>query len=289
LDDQNSFEYYDYWFSSASGTSRFSPDGTKYAHFSRVDDLQLYDFDRSSGQLSNHQKIELFETPRDSSDHKFGSVEWSPNGRFIYTCAQDTLLQIDTWENDIQSDGIRFIDEYNGTLDPFPTTFEVMALAPDCKIYMCSGNGSDSYHVIKKPNELGIDCNFMQNGIKLPQGAGSANIPLHPRWRVDEQHKCDNTITSVFGLEVYYRHNLKVYPNPTDGPLSIELPEGFIEGQLEVYDMEGVLIMNQKINPNESPLEISIINLPPGNYNIEIYPIRNFDRRYFTSQVIKIN
>jgi len=199
IEDQNAKQYFDRWYSSASGTARFSPDGTQYAYFNRWANLHLYDYDRSTGQLSNHQKIQIFDTPADTFDHQFASVEWSPNSRFAYVTNRDSLHQIDTWEEDIQTDGIRLIDIYNGTLDPFPTNFFVMALAPDCKIYMCSTNGSGSYHVINQPNELGAACNFIQNGIKLPVHAGSGDLPLHPRWRVDEEEKCDPTITSIFG------------------------------------------------------------------------------------------
>jgi len=249
--------------------------------------LHIYDFDRATGLLSNHQYIEIFHTPLDSTDYQTGSVEWSSNGRFLYVTNRDSLHQIDTWEEDIDNDGIRLIDVYNGTLDPFPTRFRIMTLAPDCKIYLCPGNGSDSYHVINQPNKLGTECDFVQNGIKLPNSAGRANLPLHPRWRVDEEDKCDSTITSVFGLNVFYRRDLTVYLNPTLGDITVELPDNFVSGHMEIYNLQGKLVHNMEVgHKNEDLLNIS--HLPKGYYHIEVYPSTNPERIYYGTQIIKI-
>jgi hypothetical protein len=56
LANQNTHQYFDRFRSSASGTAKFSPDGTKYAIYNYYDQLHVYDFDRETGHLSNHQK-----------------------------------------------------------------------------------------------------------------------------------------------------------------------------------------------------------------------------------------
>lgn len=287
LQNQNSYQFFDSWFSGASGTARFSPDGTMYAYWNRHANLHLYNFDREEGLLNEHEKIVIFETALDSFDSRAGSVEWSPNGRFIYLSERDSLLQIDTWESDIESDGINLIDIYNGTLDPFPTTFRIMCLAPDCRIYMCSGNGSDSYHVINSPDELGSDCNFVQNGIKLPQHAGSSNLPLHPRWRVDEKEKCDPGIVSVFGMHVIYKRDLVVFPNPTVGIVTIEVPDDFKSGNLEVYNLMGQKVIEKELGPNLIQLQLSLEHLPLGYYHFELY--EDSENIYYGTEIIKIN
>lgn len=205
----------------------------------------------------------------------------------LYTCVDDSLYQIDTWAENLE-DGIQFIDQYNGTLDPFPTTFLIMILAPDCKIYMCSGNGSDSYHVIHNPEAPGTDCNFVQNGIKLPQHAGSANLPLPPRWRVDEKDKCDSTISSIFGQLVYYKRDLLTYPNPSTGLFNIEVPQQKIRsGTLEIYDQNGHLIKLIKgIAENNMRMDLSA--LPSGVYHLELYPEKNKERVFYSSKVVLV-
>jgi len=288
IEDQNGEQYFDRWYSSASGKARFSPDGTKYAYYNRWANLHLYDFDRNTGLLSNHQKIQIYDMPADSFDLQFASVEWSPNSRFAYLANRDSLHQIDTWEQNIETNGIALIDIYNGTLDPFPTNFFVMALAPDCKIYMCSTNGNNSYHVINEPDKLGSACDFVQNGIKLPRAAGSANLPLHPRWRVDEEEKCDPTITSIFGEWVYYRRDLKVYPNPAIEHITIEIPENIGETSLNIYNQKGKILYSQIINSGNSTLFNDINNFPSGIYNVELIPKINPERIFYWNQIVKI-
>ena len=41
------------------GQAVFSPDGTKYARYSAADELRLFDFDRTTGELSTFQLIEI--------------------------------------------------------------------------------------------------------------------------------------------------------------------------------------------------------------------------------------
>lgn len=285
--DQNTHQYFDGFRSSSSGTAKFSPDGTQYALYNYYDQLHLYDFDRETGLLSNHQKIIIFPDP-DVNDLRFSSVEWSSNSRFIYTATKRELHQIDTWETDIVEDGIRLIDTYNGTQDPFSTTFFLMAQAPDCKIYMCSTNGTNSYHVINSPDELGVDCDFVQNGIQLPHPSTAGSMPNFPRFRVDEEEKCDPTIVSVFGDEVYYRRDLVVYPSPSNGRFAIELPEDFSRGRLVVTGTNAQILRDVEIDQLTFEGEIQLYDLPEGIYNIEIYPSDNKDRIFYSKQVVKI-
>lgn len=217
----------------------------------------------------------------------FGSVEWSPNGRFIYTASSEDLFQVDTWEENLQ-DGVRFIDTYNGTLDPFTTRLFLMVQAPDCKIYMTPKNGSYSLHVINKPNELGTACDFVQNGIKLPNSNGGG-LPNFPRFRVDEEEKCDTTISSIFGHAVYYRRGLKAYPNPSSGPLTIEIPEDFSRGTLEIIDIRAGAVLRQKLDHPQEQYALDLSHLPSGIYHIEIYPEHNPERVFYGVQVVLSN
>jgi hypothetical protein len=143
-----------------------------------------------------------------------------------------------------------------------------------------------SHYVINKPDELGTACDFVQNGIKLPNG-NSGTLPNFPRFRVDEVDKCDPTITSVFGDDVYYRRDLEVYPNPSSGLFHIKIPEIIGNATLIVTDINGHILVYREIG--QSILEdIDITNLPAERYNIEIYPADNGDRVFYGRQVVKI-
>ncbi|MFN8320441.1 MAG: T9SS type A sorting domain-containing protein [Saprospiraceae bacterium] len=283
---QNTHQYFDRSRSSASGTAKFSPDGTKYAIYNYYDQLHVYNFDRATGLFSNHKKIEIYPPSEiDRTQIKIGSVEWSPNGRFIYCASWDNLHQVDIWANDPQ-DAVRLIDTYNGTLDPFETNFALLVQGPDCRIYLSPRGGQYSIHVINKPNELGTACDFVQNGIKFLYPNGGT-LPNFPRFRVDEEEKCDPTITSVFGETVYYRRDLEVYPNPSTGLFTIKLPEFIGDANLVVSNINGQIVHKKEIG-NSIIEQVDITNVVAGHYNIEVYLEKNFDKVFYGRQVVKL-
>lgn len=272
---------------SASGTAKFSPDGSKYAWYNYYDQLNLYDFNRATGQLTNYKNIQIIPEP-DNDILLSSSVEWSPNSRFIYAASTNVLHQVDLWENDIQQNGIRLVDTYNGTLDPFRTSFFMMAQAPDCKIYMCPTSGTRSYHVINKPDELGSACNFVQNQLKLPQVSNFGGMPNFPRFRVDEEQKCDPTITSVFGDAVYYHKELETYPNPSNGRFTVKVPSNFSSGSIVVSDMGGQIVHHRSLTPNSVNPLIDITSYPSDIYTIELYSDDRGERVFWRTQVVKL-
>jgi hypothetical protein len=285
---QNSFQFFNQFRSSASGTAKFSPDGTKYALYNYYDQLHIYDFDRETGALSNHQKIHVFPPEEIDIDQiRFSSVEWSPNSRFVYTATWLELHQVDTWADDPQS-AVQLIDTYNGTQDPFPTTFFLMAQGPDCRIYMTSTSSAYSMHVINKPDELGTACDFVQNGIVLPHAHGSG-LPNFPRFRVDEDEKCDPAISSVFGAPVYYRRPLEVFPNPSRGHFQVVLPEGFGRGRLSVLAPSGQRLLSRQVGPDGGTEAIDLSGLPSGTYFIELHPEDGRERVLYGQQVVKVD
>jgi len=214
-------------------------------------------------------------------------MEWSANSRFIYTASRDELHQVDTWESDLQ-DGIRLIDVYDGTQNPFSTTFFLMALAPDCKIYMAATSSNSSYHVINNPDQLGTACNFVQNGIELPQSSGMPSFPNHPRWRVDEEDKCDPTITSIFGQSVYYRSELSVYPIPSSGIYTVDIPLQKA-GIVHVTSIQGQILRSYEVASSDRTITVDITDMPSGPYHVEYYPYDNRERQVFTRQVVLVD
>ncbi len=278
-EDQNTHVYLNRNRSSASGTAKFSPDGQSYALFNYFDQLHLYNFDRSTGILSKHKKVIINDNVFVDQVWRFGSVEWSPNSRFIYTVNSTQLHQIDTYAD--SKEGVFLIDEYNGTTDPFSTNFNLMALGPDCRIYIAPGTGY-SYHVIKHPDNLGLECDFVQNGIFLP-GSHQGEMPNFPRFRVDANAKCDSTITSVFGFPVYFSKSLKIYPNLASNILTIDLPEA-INGSISISDINGIPILKKHINFYKNIITLDISSIPSGFYTVEL--IIDEKRIIYTNKVV---
>lgn len=165
----------------------FTPDGQKYVRFNPWKGLDIFDFDRCTGKLSNP----IESGPLSNPIKEAGGVAASFDSRYLYVSNNTVLYQFDLHSEDILGSRVT-IDTYDGFEDPFPTTFYQMALAPDGKIYMVSTNGVKSLGVINHPELKGISCNFVQHGLKLPAHVlfGSINLPFF-RLGPDDESLCD--------------------------------------------------------------------------------------------------
>lgn len=170
-----------------SSQAVFSPDGKKYIRFNPWKGLDIFDFDRCTGSLSNPTESGPFSNPvRDA-----GGVAVSIDSRYLYVSNTTYLYQFDLMSNDILGSKV-LISSYDGFQDPFSTNFYQMALAPDGKIYMFSTNGVKSLSVINNPEQPGLLCNFKQHSFKLPASVlfGSINLPYF-RLGPDDGSSCD--------------------------------------------------------------------------------------------------
>jgi hypothetical protein len=173
-----------------SGQSVFSPDGSKYIRYDQFNQLNIFDFDRCTGVLSNPLHIPH---PFASPDSALaGGVSVSPNSRYLYLSATTWLYQYDLQATDIASSRI-LVGEYDGTLLPFPTTFYRAQLAPDGKIYITATNGNRSMHVIHHPDLPGLACDFENNAVKVDNPIFWGSMPYFPNYRLGalEGSGCD--------------------------------------------------------------------------------------------------
>ncbi|MBK9639097.1 MAG: T9SS type A sorting domain-containing protein [Bacteroidetes bacterium] len=61
---------------------------------------------------------------------------------------------------------------------------------------------------------------------------------------------------------------LNMHPNPAKDVLNISLPESVLHGMLMVYDLQGRLIWNEKVNPTNELYKMSMNAIDPGMYTI---------------------
>jgi len=109
-----------------------------------------------------------------------------------------------------------------------------------------------------------------------------------PRFRVDEEDKYDPTLVSVFGDAVYFRRDLEVYPSPSTGLFTIDLPEKFSMGRLVVTDLHAQILRDKSIDRLSFGGEVQLYDLPKDIYNIELYPDDNKERIFYSKQVVKL-
>jgi hypothetical protein len=152
--------------------SSFNPEGNLLARSTVVSGVDLFDFDRCTGLLSNCRS--------DTFGGNLNRVRcsfFSPNSKLLYVSAVDTLYQYNLDSVDLIA-GRQIVGVYDGYLYDgfFPSTFYTGMLAPNNKIYLSTTNGAYGFHVINDPDSAGVACNFEQHSFVLPTWNASTHI-----------------------------------------------------------------------------------------------------------------
>ena len=266
----------------------FSSDGTQFARFNPDDDLHLFDFDRSTGQLSNFRLIDV---PTIEGNGNAGGLAFSSSGRFLYVNDAVQIWQYDTWAQDIAASIVQVAEREPLNVGqeifniPIWTFFFKMALAPDCRIYLSSRNGVDRIYSIMYPDRKGLACEVVQN-IQIPVW-NSSTTPHYPNYRLDNGPFCDSTktfpsnlMTTVSTAELVddLPTRLQVFPNPTSDffQLYIKNYTGVKQVDLVLHDLLGRVILSKQLTLSEGNTfdQINVSSLPSGIY---IYSV--FDER----------
>jgi PKD repeat protein len=179
---------------SNGGQAVFSPDGSKYVRMNCPginigSYLDIFDFDRCEGLLSNYQRIFKLGIPSTG-------VSISPNSRYLYLTNTTSVFQYDLEASDLESSET-LVAEYDGFESPLITNFFQAQLAPDGKIYICSNSSTDKLHVIEEPDLPGDSCRVRQHAINLPT-LNLGTVPNHPNYRLGP---LDGTACDTLGLD----------------------------------------------------------------------------------------
>ena len=242
------------------GQTMFSPnDGKKMIIYSPyLDGIFLFDFDRNSGLLSNYKRIHVVD-----SMVLDGGACFSPSGRFLYVGTYWDLYQYDLEAVDIKAsevhiahwDGFRYRNIFSHMIGR-------MQLGPDCKIYVNCRNSMKYLHIINKPDEKGLACDFRQNQLELPQTHGGF-LPSFPNYRLGVAPVCDpNLAVSVYEIPIH--RYLSVYPNPASDEVTLDAGDQGIKS-VQILDLLGQIVHYQKINASQI-VTIKLENFNTGTY-----------------------
>lgn len=240
-----------------------SPDGNKIARYSSVEDIDIFNFDRCTGLLSNFIHIPI-------NDSGFvGGASFSSNSNFLYIFSTLYLYQFDVSSTNISSTQ-KTVAIYDGFTSPFPTQFYKGQLALDGKIYVCAPNGVNVLHVINYPDSLDTACNVVQHGISLPTYNG-ITMPTPPNYFLGPVtgSACDS-LTSI-NDHLNEIKNFQIKPNPNNGKFGISylLPQNK-SGSFEVYDLIGKQVYRTALPPWSTLQNIQLPPLSNGVYNAVI-------------------
>jgi hypothetical protein len=259
------------------GQMLFSPQGDKFAYYDPEGDLDVWDFDRCSGNFSNRRFVTIVDSA------VAGGAAFSRSGNFLYVSSQNYLYQFQT--NDIlntqQTVGI-----YDGFISGASlgfANFYLAALAPDDKIYINCGNGTVDIHVINNPDSLGLACDFCQHCIHLP-AFNAFTMPNYPNYYLGPQTgtACDSLSTAIFPVKVPV-DAFNVFPNPASEIFYLTLAGEKVSDVL-VYNSMGQLQSVEIDVVNENYLSFNTISLVSGVYFISF---RNANGRMVRRVVVK--
>jgi WD40 repeat protein len=155
----------------AIGALKFSPDGTKLAAalWRENNKFEVYDFDRSTGKVSNARSFGPYA-------EAYG-VEFSPDGRLLYgTCngnsasktpsaSETQVLQFDLKTKTAVPVGHSSNHKLGG-----------LQRGPDGKIYVAREDNS-FLGVIEQPNTSGAACQYVDDGLKLGGRRSKLGLP----------------------------------------------------------------------------------------------------------------
>ncbi|MBK9255394.1 MAG: T9SS type A sorting domain-containing protein [Saprospiraceae bacterium] len=259
----------------SAGQATFSPDGKYHIWYDLNSGVYVYDFDRNTGELSYPRSMVINEP----YEYGRGGVSFSPNSRFAYLSARDSLYQLDMEAGSL-ADGLMLIDTINYiTRFGIPLNFSNSMLAPDCRIYISTGFSWETMHIIHHPDEKGTACGLEKRALTFPFPNSNSAIPNMVHYRMDETSVCDPTLVSVFPQE-WYNHKITVYPNPATDFIHIHTPKS---GRIMISSISGNVRIETPSTAGET--SINIVELPLGIYFMQ-YMTTEGNR--FSTKFIKI-
>lgn len=198
----------------SSGQSCFSPNGKWYAQYSGDTEFNLYKFDRCTGMLSNFLHTQF------PDSYVLGGVAFSSSSNFLYVTTPKTVYQFNLLDTNIISSQ-QIVAQWDSTYSPnppFATSFHLMQLMRDGKIYIIPPNATYSFHRINYPDSLGVACNVEQHFNNL-SNFNAYTIPNFPNYYLgaDSGSVCDTLQLTIKNLEFRKQKSvIQINPNPAD-------------------------------------------------------------------------
>ncbi len=191
------------------------------------------------------------------------------NGSF-----QSQVIKTDTLGNILKSSGIPEVVNYNSTTKTFDDKFITVA--------------DDDYNSKLRICAIKVNSNLEYDSIYTQPFTYDSLCP-HPIVSDTIDPNCDNVIVSVDEpFKKPETTQLKVYPNPTDKNVTIELPKYLVvndnsgnipattiyhqwsSATLQAIDLQGKTVLQQEVANTGVPLQLDVSCLPAGMYQFRL-------------------
>jgi hypothetical protein len=216
--------------------AEFSPDGKYYVRYQqwgkRQHVINIYDFDRCSGKLSNHR----FYFHNETEDSKNGGICISPNSKYLYYSTGYSLFQLSLSDLLVADIEIASTADTSSACGTSGCGFNRMTIAPDEKLYIIDEN--EAYlHIIDKPNEKGLACGLRRGtkGMELPVENNVKVFPNHVNYSLGK------AACFVATSDIASQKELLLVPNPGAEQFTIQSKENE-HFDVEIFNAVGQLI-----------------------------------------------
>lgn len=258
---------YDEDFDTGWGQMVFSPDGSKLL-FPRQSELNIFDFDRCTGELSNCIRVQ-------NLDMSAYGCSFSPDGTKIYVngACEKKLFQFCLSCDGEPIDSTKEL-VYDGPTGNYCQGQQL--LGPDGKIYLVTAYNvlpndifnvkNQNLSVINNPNELYPFCDFDTNTVSLGTRRVIFGLPNMPNYNLGPLagSECDTLGTAINNFNE--ENKLTIYPNPVNDNLTLHSSNNS-ELIYNIQTIQGQKILNGKFVKQEN---IYFKNYPAGIYLVEI-------------------
>ena len=246
------------------GQISLSPTGEKVATAEYWNkQLNLYDFDRCTGLLSNW--VELGYPPYISTPpiNGFYGCSFSPSGRYLYASRLDSVFQFDITSSNIYASKVFLgkeghVGQYN---------LGQHKLGPDGKIYFpscnCQGGGMLGWekflNVINYPDSAGAACGLAFHSFSLGDHSALWGMPNIPDFNLGSVpgSPCDS-LTGV--PEAVKKNQVDVYPNPAHDRVNMKVPGNQQLTSFELYNSDGRRMMNESLVAGETTVKLKPVS-----------------------------
>jgi len=246
--------------------------------------IELFDFDRCTGLLSNHRYLKNNLGTNDEKE-RFWSVEFSSSSRYLYVATADWtsyLYQFDLQNANPWASRV-LLDSIDVPLAPAST----IRRGPDNRIYRAiAWNNGLSYNypypdsawniynthlsVINHPDSAGLACDYQPFSVYLPGCRTYLGLPNNPDYTLGPLagSPCD---TLAIGVEELQEEIVRIIPNPATTEIKLESSSGNIrDGTLyRINDITGRTKLTGYLLGETSTINVQ--SLVPGVYLLEMY------------------
>ncbi|MEX0635706.1 MAG: T9SS type A sorting domain-containing protein, partial [Ferruginibacter sp.] len=275
------FELEPYYSSSDSAYTSFqwasfSSDGSKYVHWfgGHIRELQVFDFDRCNGELSNLQTFDFSDIISNNGFIDFTPFSLSPNGTKIYMVRSNVQLVVSqNFQYDLDTQTLTVISDSLGVFSLMPNLKQM--IAGSCCVDYTPTPDVPYANILKQPNELGFESEFIPFYNELPLYGFNYTPPNQANHLLGP---IDGTICDSLGLndetaiKEIKQFSFNIFPNPGQNELNFKtdlpLPINAI-----IRDNQGKVVFESNYKEHKFSITIGLSKLNSGLYFVELQSI----------------